>query len=149
MLPEPVLHLYPPLFEALPLDSAMTGLVTRRPNFTAAKIAGEAVCQLAVAKDPMLAAGIWLYVDDLEAAHQLVQYDSSPTASWWHAVVHRREGDFGNSRYWYRQSEGHPGMPGLGFEPDRLVRAAEANDESGIPLQKREWVHLMGLLTGG
>lgn len=149
MLPDSVFQLYPPLFEALPLESAMADLVTRRPNYTAAKIAGEAVCQLAVAKDPMLAAGIWLYVDDLEAAHQLVQYNTSQTASWWHATLHRREGDFGNSLYWYRQAERHPQLAGLGFEPRKLVDMAQSGDPAGIDLQRKEWAYLMGCLVSG
>jgi hypothetical protein len=39
------------------------------------------------------------------AAHELVQqYDADPTAAWIHAVLHKIEGDHGNSRYWYRRA---------------------------------------------
>ena len=38
-----------------------------------------------------------------DAAHNIVQqYDSDRTASWIHAVLHKIEGDRGNSLYWYR-----------------------------------------------
>lgn len=37
-----------------------------------------------------------------DAAHQLVQrYEDDRAASWIHAVLHKMEGDIGNSRYWY------------------------------------------------
>lgn len=40
-----------------------------------------------------------------EAAHNVVQqYDSDRTASWIHAVLHKVEGDRGNSHYWYRRA---------------------------------------------
>lgn len=40
-----------------------------------------------------------------DAAHQLVQqYDDDVMASWIHAVLHKMEGDAGNSRYWYRRA---------------------------------------------
>ena len=40
-----------------------------------------------------------------EAAHQIVQaYEDDTTASWIHAVLHKIEGDLGNSRYWYRRA---------------------------------------------
>ena len=40
-----------------------------------------------------------------EAAHELVQqYEDDATASWIHAVLHKMEGDLGNSRYWYRRA---------------------------------------------
>jgi hypothetical protein len=39
-----------------------------------------------------------------DAAHNIVQqYDSDRTASWIHAVLHKIEGDRGNSLYWYRR----------------------------------------------
>ena len=40
-----------------------------------------------------------------DAAHNIVQqYDSDRTASWIHAVLHKIEGDRGNSLYWYRRA---------------------------------------------
>jgi len=40
-----------------------------------------------------------------DAAHRLVQqYEEDATASWIHAVLHKIEGDAGNSRYWYRRA---------------------------------------------
>lgn len=40
-----------------------------------------------------------------DAAHGIVQqYESDNTAAWIHAVLHKIEGDSGNSRYWYRHA---------------------------------------------
>ena len=40
-----------------------------------------------------------------DAAHGIVQqYESDNTAAWIHAVLHKIEGDSGNSRYWYRRA---------------------------------------------
>ena len=40
-----------------------------------------------------------------EAAHGVVQqYEDDPAAAWIHAVLHKVEGDLGNSRYWYRRA---------------------------------------------
>ena len=40
-----------------------------------------------------------------DAAHGIVQqYDGDATAAWIHAVIHKIEGDPGNSRYWYRHA---------------------------------------------
>jgi len=40
-----------------------------------------------------------------DAAHELVQqYERDATASWIHAVLHKMEGDVGNSSYWYRRA---------------------------------------------
>lgn len=42
---------------------------------------------------------------DWNAAHQVVQqHEDNATASWIHAVLHKMEGDLGNSRYWYSRA---------------------------------------------
>ncbi len=53
-------------------------------------------------------AGLWLRHDWLDQAHRIVQHIETPTGSFWHAIMHRREGGFSNSRYWYRRTEEHP-----------------------------------------
>lgn len=51
-------------------------------------------------------AGLWLYFGFLDEAHRIVQAIDTPEASYWHAVMHRREGDYANAKYWVRQA-GH------------------------------------------
>jgi hypothetical protein len=42
---------------------------------------------------------------DWKAAHEIVQQDEEDATSCWiHAVLHKIEGDVGNSRYWYRRA---------------------------------------------
>ena len=44
--------------------------------------------------------------DNWGAAHQLVQqYEDDAAAAWIHAVLHKMEGDLGNSRYWYHRAD--------------------------------------------
>lgn len=40
-----------------------------------------------------------------QQAHLIAQDSGQPLAHWIHAVLHKIEGDEGNSRYWYRRSE--------------------------------------------
>lgn len=37
-----------------------------------------------------------------DTAHRIVQDLSGTQACWIHAYLHRKEGDIGNSKYWYR-----------------------------------------------
>ena len=59
-------------------------------------------------------AGLWLWHDALDECHRIVQDIASPTGSFWHAIMHRREGDFSNSKYWYRRCPNHHVMKLMG-----------------------------------
>lgn len=41
---------------------------------------------------------------DWHGAHIIAQESNDPVACWIHAVLHKIEGDEGNSRYWYARS---------------------------------------------
>jgi len=60
---------------------------------------------------------------DWDAAHKLVQDESSADAAWVHAYLHRVEGDLGNAGYWYRRA-GKPVATGpLETEWQQMVSA--------------------------
>jgi hypothetical protein len=59
-----------------------------------------------VTNDDLLKAIELVLADEWDAAHRLVQeYEADATASWIHAVLHKIEGDPGNSRYWYSRAD--------------------------------------------
>lgn len=59
-------------------------------------------------------AGLWLWHDWLDDSHTISQALHDENGSFWHAIMHRREGDFSNSKYWYRQVGGHAVYPAIG-----------------------------------
>jgi hypothetical protein len=50
---------------------------------------------------------VWLLHDDLDESHSLSQQIETPSGSFWHGIMHRREGDFSNAKYWFRRVGGH------------------------------------------
>jgi hypothetical protein len=53
-------------------------------------------------------AGLWLYHDFLDESHAISQDIATPTGSYWHGIMHRREPDFDNAAYWFRRVGKHP-----------------------------------------
>ena len=46
----------------------------------------------------------YLEAGDWEAAHAIVQNDSTPGGNWAHGIVHIMEGDLRNAAHWYRRA---------------------------------------------
>lgn len=74
--------------------------------------------------DPSMAAachaGLWLYHDFLDESHTLSQGIDTPTGSYWHGIMHRREPDAGNAAYWFRRVGRHPVFEPLADHARRL-----------------------------
>ena len=62
--------------------------------------------------DPTMArccyAGLWLLFDFLDESHQISQEIDAVEGSYWHGIMHRREPDYGNAKYWFRRVPRHP-----------------------------------------
>lgn len=72
-------------------------------------------------------AGLWLWHDFLDESHRISQQITSATGSFWHAIMHRREGDFSNSKYWYARCATHPALVTLAKHAEEVVRNAPAD----------------------
>lgn len=53
-------------------------------------------------------AGLWLLAGELDRSHTLSQSIDSASGAYWHGIMHRREGDFWNAKYWFRLVGTHP-----------------------------------------
>ncbi len=104
----------------------------------------QIVSEPAIASKPALASALWLYVSDLNRSHTISQGIEDATGSFWHGIMHRREGDFSNSHYWMRRAAGHPLMatqPNL--DPDQFIDQVAAAKGADTPelvaRQRAEW----------
>lgn len=71
--------------------------------------------------------GTWLYHNFLEDSHKLSQSIDTPTGSYWHGIMHRREPDFANSKYWFRKVGIHPIFEALQRDAASLARGQDTS----------------------
>jgi len=147
-LPSPLRQTLEPLFLALPLDQAMSQLVVKSPAAPAhlALVEGLVKGELPLP----LKAALWLYVDELDRSHRLSQQIEDQTGSYWHGIMHRREGDFSNSHYWFNKVGQHPAMALIpDYDPHAFIDAVEkGSGPELVELQRREWENLFGWCAG-
>jgi hypothetical protein len=67
-------------------------------------------------------AGLWLWFDYLDESHRLSQEIHTIEGSFWHGIMHRREGDFANAKYWFARVRRHTVYWGLAEAAAGLTR---------------------------
>ncbi|WP_395140713.1 hypothetical protein [Armatimonas sp.] len=96
-----------------------------------------------------LRALLHLLNDDLDAAHKLVQvHEDDSTANYIHQLVHRREGDWGNTRYWVGMTGAHPFYAELGRTTAReRVDSCQRGEPGAAALAWEEMTQLLGWIV--
>jgi len=139
----PLNAIMPKVLQKVPFAEAMSSLVSPvEPPKEIAVLASEA----AVRQPALVQAAIWYYVDDLDRSHNISQNIEGPEGAFWHGLMHRREGDFWNAKYWFRRAGALPGK--LGLEPIVLtdkVAALKSGEKSPdlADAQRIEWLRLV------
>jgi hypothetical protein len=136
---------YPPLIAQLLAEPRLAPLGPGTPNewvrgrlrsLTAEQLFAPAPVRDRDMADACLA-GLWLYHDFLDEAHQISQKIATPTGSFWHGIMHRREGDFGNAKYWFRRVGRHPVFAPL--HAAALALAVDAPAEAAFLARQAAW----------
>ena len=104
---------------------------------------------LSTHKRRLAESGLWLLAGDLDRSHTISQSIDHPSGSFWHGIMHRREGDFGNSHYWFHKVGHHPAMDNLnGYDGHGFIDEVadpgnrKQNEAALIKKQQDEWMNL-------
>ena len=138
---------YGPAVAVLVGDAKPNALGPGRPDSSRrgalAALTPESVAAPHALKDRAMAlacvAGLWLRYDFLEASHEVSQNIDTPSGSFWHAVLHRREGDFSNAKYWFRRVGDHLVFAPLAAGAHSLARELPAGPATDYLLQGAAW----------
>ena len=119
----------------------------------------------------LLQAGLFLMNDFLDASHtQSQSLEGDRDADLWHAIMHRREPDYGNAKYWCRRVGSHPvhaalasraapilaqaginGFSSANWEADRFVdlceRVADEDSSANRAAREVQWIEMTLLLA--
>ncbi len=82
---------------------------------------------------------VWLVHDFLDESHTISQGVDTTSGSFWHGIMHRREGDFSNAKYWFRRVGRHPVCDGLALRAAGLIETAAAGGDAGRVVAGGGW----------
>lgn len=79
-------------------------------------------------RDPLKSA-LFLWNDNLTRAHEIAQEIKTRTGSYLHGVMHRREPDYENAKYWFHKVGDHPNFPSVRVAALELLKEQFASLE--------------------
>lgn len=106
----------------------------------------------------LVLSALWLLAGELDRSHTISQDLPCATGSYLHGIMHRREGDFGNAKYWFRKVGDHPVIAQLqndssidyddpfGFV-DQCSEAFSSNGPAARKCIELQWSELSKLIT--
>lgn len=82
--------------------------------------------------------GLWLLHHFLDESHRVSQDISTSSGSFWHGIMHRREGDFPNAKYWFRRVGDHPVFAELASACQQQL-AEDPRGLAALPIEGGSW----------
>ena len=109
----------PPLAPEKEWDAELTKQIRATP--TTDLFDGRALKDSSLAN--VVKSALLLWNDALDDSHDISQGVGSTTGSYWHGIMHRREPDYSNSKYWFARVGSHPVFPTLRARVLDILRA--------------------------
>ena len=95
--------------------------------------------QLPETNRELIRALVLLWHDHLAPAHHIAQEFENQDGNLVHAIMHRREPDSWNSKYWWRRVGKHPCFPEIARRMSELLKSKGEHNLAGKLIPRGQW----------